>query len=115
MEVQAAGKAQGLNVDTATGLDIASRGFGYQEALTGFGTVAQALPTYEKLQEISAGKDIATSDVQAQLQGTVFNKSIVDSMKAEQIANQEAARFRASSGTAGSRSFASQQRGSGLI
>ena len=115
LEVQAAFKAQGLGVDTATGLDIASRGFGYQETLTGAGTVAQSLPTYEKLQEISSGKDIATSQAQAELQGLVFNKSIVDSMRAEQLANQEAARFRASSGLAGSKSLASQQRGAGLI
>lgn len=115
LEVQAAFKAQGLGVDTATGLDIASRGFGYQEALTGAGTVAQSLPTYEKLQEISSGKDIATSQAQAELQGLVFNKSIVDSMRAEQLANQEVARFRGSSGLAGSKSLASQQRGAGLI
>lgn len=115
LEVQAAFKAQGLGVDTATGLDIASRGFGYQETLTGAGTVAQSLPTYEKLQEISSGKDIKTEQAQAELQGLVFNKSIVDSMRAEQLANQEAARFRGSSGLAGSKSLASQQRGAGLI
>lgn len=115
LEVQAAGKAQGIGVSTATGLDIAARGFGYQEALTGFGTVAQSLPTYEKLQEISSGKDIKTEQAQAELQGLVFNKSIVDSMRAEQLANQEVARFRSSSGLAGSKSLASQQRGAGLI
>lgn len=115
LEVQAAFKAQGLGVDTATGLDIASRGFGYQETLTGAGTVAQSLPTYEKLQEISSGKDIKTEQAQKELQGVVFNKSIVDSMRAEQLANQEAGRFRGSSGLAGSKSLASQQRGAGLI
>jgi hypothetical protein len=115
LEVQAAFKAQGLGVDTATGLDIASRGFGYQETLTGAGTVAQSLPTYEKLQEISSGKDIKTEQAQKELQGIVFNKSIVDSMKAEQLASQEIARFRSSSGIAGSKSLASQQRGAGLI
>lgn len=115
LEVQAAFKAQGLGVDEATGLDIASRGFGYQETLTGAGTVAQSLPTYEKLQEISSGKDIKTEQAQKELQGVVFNKSIVDSMRAEQLANQEAGRFRGSSGLAGSKSLASQQRGAGLI
>jgi hypothetical protein len=115
MEVQAAGKAQGLGIDTATGLDIAARGFGYQEALTGFGTVARELPTYEKLQEISTGQDVKTSRAQSELQGVIFNKSIADSMRAEQLANEEAARFRGSSGLAGSKSLASQQRGAGLI
>lgn len=115
LEVQAAFKAQGLGVDTATGLDIASRGFGYQETLTGAGTVAQNLPTYEKLQEITTGKDVKTEQAQKELQGVVFNKSIVDSMRAEQLANQEVARFRGSSGLAGSKSLASQQRGAGLI
>jgi hypothetical protein len=115
LEVQAAFKAQGLGLDTATGLDIASRGFGYQEALTGAGTVAQAMPTYEKLSEISSGKDVKTAQAQKELQGVVFNKSIVDSMRAEQLANQEVARFRSSSGVAGSKSLASQQRGAGLI
>ena len=115
MEVQAAGKAQGLGVDTATGLDIAARGFGYQEALTGFGTVAQSLPTYEKLQEISTGQDVKTAQAQAELQGMVFNKSIVDSMRAQQLAEQEIGRFSAKSGNIGSKAFASQARGAGLI
>jgi hypothetical protein len=115
MEVQAAFKAQGLGVDTATGLDIASRGFGYQEALTGAGTVAQSLPTYEKLQEISSGKDVKTSQAQAELQGMVFNKSIVDSLRAQELASQEVGRFSAKSGNIGSKAFASQARGSGLI
>lgn len=115
MEVQAAGKAQGIGVDTATGLDIAARGFGYQEALTGFGTVAQSLPTYEKLQEISTGQDVKTAQAQAELQGMVFNKSIVDSMRAQQLAEQEIGRFSAKSGNIGSKAFASQARGAGLI
>lgn len=115
MEVQAAGKAQGLGVDTATGLDIAARGFGYQEALTGFGTVAQSLPTYEKLQEISTGKDVKTAQAQTELQGMVFNKSIVDSLRAQELASQEIGRFSAKTGNIGSKAFASQARGSGLI
>lgn len=115
MEVQAAGKAQGLGIDTATGLDIAARGFGYKEALTGFGTVAEALPTYERLQEISTGKDVKTSQVQSELQGMVFNKSVVDSLKAQGIAQEEINRFSAKTGNIGSKAFASQSRGAGLI
>ena len=115
MEVQAAGAAQGLTTDLATAKDIAAQGYGYQESLTGFGTVAKALPGYEKLLEMRTGEDVKTSDVQSMLQRATFNKSAEEQMKLQKAAEEEAARFQSRSGNIGSKSFASMQRGAGLI
>lgn len=115
MEVQAAGAAQGLSTDLATAQDIAAQGYGYQESLTGFGTVKKALPSYEKLLEMRTGQDVATSDVQSMLQKATFNKSAEEQMKLQQAAEEEAARFQQRSGNIGSKAFASQARGAGLI
>lgn len=126
MEVQAAGSAQKLGtydeltgrysgVDLATAQDIAARGYGYQEALTGFGTIKTALPSYEKLLEMRTGEDVKTSDVQSMLQQATFNKSAEEQMKLQKAAEEEAARFQQRSGNIGSKSFASQARGAGLI
>lgn len=115
MEVQAAAKAQGLNVGSATGLDIAALGYDYGTSMTGFGQVAQALPTYEKLMELRTGTNIESSDVQSMLQQSIFNKNIAEQEKLRKEAELEAARFQARSGNIGSKAFASQQRGAGLI
>jgi hypothetical protein len=115
MEVQAAGAAQGLTTDLATAQDIAAQGYGYQESLTGFGTVKKALPGYEKLLEMRTGENIETSDVQSMLQRATFNKSAEEQIKLQKVADEEAARFQQRAGNLGSKSFASMQRGAGLI
>lgn len=116
MEVQAAAASQGLkNVSAQTGLDIAALGYGYNEAKAGYGQVAQALPTYEKLMEIRTGQDIATSDVQGMLEQNVFYKNAAEQERLRKIAEEEANKFAAKSGNIGSKAFSSQLRGAGLI
>lgn len=115
VSVLSAARTQGLDVSMETAGDIAARGFGYDESLTGFGKVKRDLGTYQKLQEIEAGKGIKTSDVQSQLQQSVFYNDIQQQMAIEAAAQREANRFRGQAGTMGSRSLASQNRAAGLI
>ena len=111
VSVLSAAGTQGLTVDMATAGDIAAQGYGYQEALTGFGQIARELPTYQKLQEIEAGKAVGAAGVQSQLQSSVFGKDIQEQMAIEAAAQREVNRFRGQAGTIGSRSLASQNRG----
>lgn len=113
--VQSAASTQGLNVDLATAQDIASMGYGYNQALQGFGQVASALPTYEKLQEIQLGTDVKSSTAQAELQKSVFGQNIAEQEKIKKLGEQEAARFRGTAGILGSKALASQSRAAGLI
>lgn len=115
MEVQAAAKAQGLTETTAGGLDIAALGYGYTEAVAGYGQVAQALPTTQKLLEMRTGTKVATEDAQALLEQNVFYKNAAEQERLRKLAEEEARRFEGRTGNIGSRAFASQQRGAGLI
>ena len=108
MEVQAAGKAQGIDVGTATGLDIASLGYGYKEALTGFGTVASMLPTVNKLSQVYGEPMLGPSGIQE----AVFGKSAKQIKAIEDLKNKEEATFSRRSGVS-QISLASQRRGTG--
>lgn len=115
VSVLSAASTQGLDVDLATAGNIANMGYGYNEALTGFGQVSAALPTYEKLQEMQLGTDVKSTAVQEQLQNSIFGKNIAEQEKMRKAAEQEANRFKATAGLLSSKSLASQQRGAGLI
>lgn len=110
-----AAATQGLTVDLATATDIANMGYGYNESLAGFGKVAAGLPTFEKLQEMRLGTNVETSDAQAMLQKSIFGQNIAEQEKMRKLSEEEANRFKATSGILGSKSLASQQRGAGLI
>jgi hypothetical protein len=114
-EIVAAAKQQGFTKTLEQGMDLSASGYDYSTALTGYGQIAAALPVYERLQEYSTGQDVKTEAVQAQLESAVLKKTYAEQEKLRLLSEQEVNRFRGSSGTAGSKSFASQARGAGLI
>lgn len=115
ISVQSAAGSQGLGIDLASAQDIANMGYDYNQALTGFGQVAQSLPTFEKLQEMRLGTNVETSDAQSMLQNSIFGKNAAAQAAIDKAAREEEARFKSSAGIASSKSLASQQRGAGLI
>jgi hypothetical protein len=114
-EIVAAAKQQGFTKTLEQGMDLSASGYDYSTALTGYGQIAAALPVYERLQEYSTGQNVATDAVQTQLESAVLKKTYAEQEKLRLLSEQEVNRFRSSSGTAGSKSFASQARGAGLI
>lgn len=115
ISVLSAAGTQGLKVDLATAQDIASMGYDYNQALTGFGQISSDLPTYEKLQEMKLGTDVKTADAQALLQKSTFGKDIAAQEQIKTLAQEEAARFKGTAGIIGSKALASQARATGLI
>jgi hypothetical protein len=114
-EIVAAAKQQGFAKTLEQGMDLSASGYDYSTALTGYGQIAGALPVYERLQEYSTGQNVKTEDVQTQLESAVLKKTYKEQEKLRLASEQEVGRFRGSSGTAGSKSLASQARGAGLI
>ena len=117
-EVLTAAQQQGLGSQTLPGgvtveraTELGAMGETYQSALGKFGRVAQALPTATKLAGIS-GTEALT---QADLENIVFRNSIRETQALEALTKEEEARFAGKAGTIGSKSFASQARGAGLI
>ena len=117
-EVLTAAQQQGLGAQTLPGgvtveraTELGAMGETYQSALGKFGRVAQALPTATKLAGIS-GTEALT---QADLENIVFRNSIRETQALEALTKEEEARFAGRAGTIGSKSFASQARGAGLI
>ena len=118
-EVLAAAKQQGLGagatlpggvtVERAT--ELGALGETFQSALGKFGRVAQALPTVTKLGEISGTQPLTQADIE----NVVFRNSVRETQAIEALAKEEEARFAGRTGTIGSKSFASQARGAGLI
>jgi len=117
-EVLTAAQQQGLGAQTLPGgvtveraTELGAMGETYQSALGKFGRVAQALPTATKLAGIS-GTEALT---QADLENIVFRNSVRETQALEALTKEEEARFAGKAGTIGSKSFASQARGAGLI
>ena len=117
-EVLTAAQQQGLGAQTLPGgvtveraTELGAMGETYQSALGKFGRVAQALPTATKLAGIS-GTEALT---QADLENIVFRNSVRETQALEALTKEEEARFAGRAGTIGSKSFASQARGAGLI
>ena len=99
----------GVTVERAT--ELGALGETYQSALGKFGRVAQALPTATKLAGISGTEPLS----QADLENIVFRNSVRETQALEALTKEEEARFAGRAGTIGSKSFASQARGAGLI
>jgi hypothetical protein len=114
-EVVAAAKQQGFAKTLEQGMELSASGYDYSTALTGYGQIAAALPISERLQEYSTGQNVKTETVQAQLESAVLKKTYAEQERLRLLSEQEVGRFRGSSGTAGSKSLASQARGAGLI
>jgi hypothetical protein len=117
-EVLTAAQQQGLGAQTLPGgvtveraTELGAMGETYQSALGKFGRVAQALPTATKLAGISGTEPLS----QADLENIVFKNSVRETQALEELTKAEEARFAGKAGTIGSKSFASQARGAGLI
>ncbi len=96
ISVLSAAGTQGVKTDLATAGDIAAMGYGYTEALEGFGTVKQ-LERANVLAGFEGGKF-----TQEQAQGYVFGKNIAEEERLRLLKEKETARFSGRSGLAAS-------------
>jgi hypothetical protein len=108
--VFSAAKSQGIGIDMTRAGDYAARGTDYQSALTGFGEVSKNFAPLQKLTEIGTGMKSSAAEAQNLLSQSIFENNATAQQKIDEEAKKEIARFRASSGTAGSRSLASSNR-----
>jgi hypothetical protein len=113
--IVAAARVQGVTTDLAKGMDLAAQGYNYSTALTGYGQVAAATSAYQKIKEMEGGTAIKTSEVQDALQKAILEKNFTEQEKLRLAAEREAARFASRAGNIGSKAFASQARGAGLV
>jgi len=116
-QVLAAAETQGIGANTLAGgitaeqaSNYAAGGATFQSALTGFGQVAAARQTEQKLAEMSGQKSLGV----AGLAEAVIGKKASALSELEKLTLQEEARYKAKSGTT-SVSLASERRGAGLI
>ena len=110
ISVMSAGKYQGVTPTAKTAENLANLGYDFASSLSGFGDVARARPTMQKLEEISKGTAANALDVQEGLTSAIFEKNIKEQEKMRLEAEKEAARFGAKAGTIGSKTLASQSR-----
>ena len=114
--VIAAGTMQGIEVSDTLASDLVSKGQNFQTAGAGFLKVAQILPEARRLTSIdaglAAGQQAYTTE---QAVAATFDQSAKELQTLADMAEREGARFSKRTGIAGSRSLASQARGSGLI
>jgi hypothetical protein len=113
--VIAAGTSQGLNISEALAGDLVSKGQTFGTAGAQFSRVAQILPVAQKLTSFETGITPEKAYTTEQAVSATFDQSASELQKLADLAERERARLSGSSGTAGSRSFASQNRGIGLI
>lgn len=116
-QVLAAAETQGIGANTLTdgitaaqASNYAAGGATFQSTLAGFGQVAQARQTEQKLAEISGQKSMGV----AGLADAVIGKKASALSELEKLTLQEEARYKAKPGTT-SASLASERRGAGLI
>ena len=113
--IVAAARQQGITTDLTKGMEYAAQGYNFASANVGFGQVAAATDAYQKVLEIQGQVPVKTAEVQASLQKAILDKSITEQEKLRKAAEREAASYQGRAGTLGSKSFASQARGSGLV
>ena len=113
--IVAAARQQGITTDLAKGMDLAAQGYNFSTANVAYGQVASATSAYQKIKEIEGNAAVKTTEVQDALQKAILDKNITEQEKLRLAAEREAARFASRSGNLGSKSFASQARGSGLV
>jgi hypothetical protein len=113
--IVAAGSMQGLNVSDTLATDLLSKGQSYGTAGAQFARVAQILPTAQKLMSIESGLAPEKAYTTEQAVSATFDQNAAELQKLADLAERERARMSGRSGTIGSKSFASQARGAGLI
>lgn len=120
-EVLAAAEEQGLGALGTGGIlgglteeraaSLAAAGETYQSALGKFKTVGQIVQPAAKLAGIYGTGPMTQEDIE----NIVFKQSARETQALENLVNLEQSAFSGQAGTIGSRSFASQARGAGLI
>jgi hypothetical protein len=113
--IVAAGTMQGLNISDTMASDLLSKNQTFATAGTQFARVAQILPEAQKLMSIESGLAPEKAYSIEQAVSATFDQNAAELQKLADLAERERARMSGRSGTAGSRSFASQARGQGLI
>jgi hypothetical protein len=113
-QVLAAAETQGIGANTLTGgitaeqaTNYAAGGATFQSSLAGFGQVAQARETEQKLAEISRKKSMGV----AGLSEAVIGKKASALSELEKLTIEEENRYKGKAGNIGSKAFASQARG----
>jgi hypothetical protein len=114
-EIGGAALKQNLETSLATATELQGLGVTQAQAQTGYATIAQSLPSYEKLLEMRTGGDVKKSDAQALLEESTLKKNAKAIEAQRVVVEEELNRFGGKPGNIGSKSFASQQRGAGLI
>lgn len=105
--------AQGLETSKVSAESLAAYGIDKAGAQAGVRYIAQALPRGKFLSEISP--ETGVQYTQQTAEDITFKKNVKAQQQEDIIKAKEVARFGGSSGTIGSKSLASQQRGAGLI
>ena len=99
-----AAKSQGINIDLATGAELAAGGATYGTSLGNFGTVKNL----ERGQML--GRANAIDFTQQEAINATFKEDVAAQAKIRQIQETEIGKWKGSSGAAGSRSLASKSR-----
>lgn len=105
--------AQGLEASKISAESLAAYGITKAGAQAGVRYIAQALPRGQFLSQISTETGIDYTQQTAE--DITFKKNVEAQKKEDILKAKEIARFGGTSGTLGSKSLASQQRGAGLI
>lgn len=113
--IVAAGAMQGLTIGETTAADLLSKGQSFGTAGAQFARVAQILPTAQKLMSIESGVEPGKAYTTEQAISATFDQNAAELQKLADLAERERARMSGRSGAIGSKSFASQARGAGLI
>jgi hypothetical protein len=112
-EIGTAAKAQGLDFGASRAEGLAAYGIDRTQAIAGYGSIGEILPTATKLGNIYSESGIKYDQTTGEEE--FFKASASATQKRKQLKELETSAFKGSSGTAGSKSFASQARGAGLI
>jgi hypothetical protein len=109
--VIAAGGMQGISVSEELASDLVSKGQTFQTAGSQFAKVAQILPEAQRLTSFETGITPPQAYTTEQAVAATFDQNAIELQRLADLAEREGARFSKRTGTAGSRSFASQARG----
>lgn len=113
--IVAAGSMQGLTVSDTMASDLLSKNQTFATAGTQFARVAQILPTAQKLKSFETGVAPEKAYTMEQAVSATFDQNAAELQNLADLAERERARLSGRSGVIGSKSFASQARGAGLI
>jgi hypothetical protein len=109
--VIAAGTSQGLNISDELASGLVSKGQTFGTAGAQFAKVAQILPEAQRLTSFETGITPTQAYTTEQAVSATFDQNAIELQRLADLAEREGARFAGRTGTAGSRSFASQARG----